>query len=434
MTLPHDHWFAQANAALFIHWDHASQSGTEIGWPLVGGLAHLPSPTPRTADEYHATADTFDPKRWDPQTLVDIAKQIGAEYAIFTTRHHGGWSTWPSKTGDFSIASSPFGQRGGDLVRDFTDAFRAAGIRIGLYYSLSDWHHPDYLRWTDDQRPYNYRPRMGTPEQWQRYRQYLKDQFTELLTQYGDVDLLWFDGDWERTRDEWDSDDLVAHIKRLAPNVIMNNRMPGHGDYETPEQHLPVHPPEGPWECSVTINDTWAYVPEDKNFKSPFDLVRALIRIRAGGGIFLLNVGPTGDGDIVPEERGRIDELAEWIAVNGESVFDCDPGLTLHQFAGPSTRKGDVVYLHLLAWPTESLIVSGLPVRRVKSITMLETGEELSYRTQVSPLSIDEADPEGELTITMPAERPTSLAPVIKLEIDNFAEHPEALGAAPSRL
>lgn len=427
-TLPDGHWFKAANVGMFIHWDHASQVGYEIGWPLVGGLPHLPSPVPDSAAGYHASAATFDPVDWDPERLVAAAKRIRAQYAVFTTRHHSGWSSWPTKAADFSIASSPFGQRGGDLVRDFTDAFRRAGIKVGLYYSLSDWHHPDYLAFTDDQRPYNHRPRMGTPEQWQRYRAYVKAQLTELLTQYGKIDLLWFDGDWERTEAEWESADIVSHVRALQPDIVLNNRLAGHGDYVTPEQYIPAVAPEGAWECGVTMNRTWGYVPTDTAFKTPYELVRTLIQVRAGGGNMLLNIGPTGTGAIAPAEMERLEAIGSWLDIFGESVLGTERGLEPWRFFGPTTVRDDTIYCHLLAWPTESFSLRDIPVRRVRSVRLLHSGEVLNHRYQISPLDDPKPDPIGELIIEVPRVRPDVTVPVVAITVENFAR--EANGAA----
>jgi alpha-L-fucosidase len=410
-------WFEQAGLGLFIHWDHAGSQGYEIGWPLVGGLPHLPSPVPDTAADYHRSSETFDPVNWDPDALADRVVLLGAKYAVFTTRHHSGWASWPSKTGGFSIASSPYGQRGGDLVRDYVEAFRARGIRIGLYYSLSDWHHPDYMSWTDEQRPYNERPRRGDEASWQRYRQYVKDQLSELLTEYGTIDLLWFDGHWERTQEEWGAEDLVAHIRGLAPDIVMNDRIAGAGNYSTPEQYIPHEAPDGPWECCITINDTWGYVPADTNFKSAYELVRNLIEVRTRRGNLLMNVGPMPDGTLSPTESSRLDAVTEWMAANRESVTDIVAGLEGWQFYGPTSAKGDKVYLHLLAWPTETLSVRGVPVKRVVSAKILSTGEQLTMRHEIPFVAKSDADPMGELFVSMPRRRPEDVVPVVELTI-----------------
>ena len=217
------------------------------------------------------------------------------QYAVFTARHHSGWSSWPSKSSERTIASSPFGQRGGDLVKEFVDAFRAQGIRVGLYYSLSDWNHPAYPAFTDAMRPYLHEkyPRANASD-WAHYQQYLKDQLTELLSWYGPIDLLWFDGEWERTRQEWDSAGLERHIRSLAPDIVINDRLIGSGDYRTPEQFIPPRPLTEPWECCMTMCSTWSYVPDDRNYKSLHEIIRTLVEVVAKGGNLLLEYWAAG--------------------------------------------------------------------------------------------------------------------------------------------
>ncbi len=408
-------WFSGARLGLFIHYDHASQQGVELSWPLLG-RAEDPGRVEHAAD-YHATASSFDPVRWDPVDLARHAADAGMRYAVFTTKHHSGWTAWPSKVAPFTIASSPYGRRGGDLVRSYTDAFRAAGIKVGLYFSLADWSHPDYPAWTDEQRPYDFQtgPRIVDQAGWHRFRQVLKDELTELLTDYGPIDLLWFDGQWERSPEVWGTAELREHIHRLAPEVVINDRLTDAGDYATPEQAVPAHPPDGPWETCLTMNDSWGYIPSDQHYKSATRLITSLAEIASKGGNLLLNIGPQPDGSVPQQELTRLDQIGAWLTTHGESIFDTSPGLEPWQFYGPSTQRGNAVYLHMVGWPLESVSVRGVRVARAQRAHLLGSDDPLPLDRVVAAQDGFAADPIGELTIALP-DRPDDPLPVIKVE------------------
>lgn len=430
-------WFERAGLGLFIHWDHASQQGLELSWPLVGVAGARSGRATDRAEEYHASASTFDPERWDPVELARLARAAHMKYAVFTARHHSGWSAWPSGCSDRTILTSPYGQRGGDLVRDYVDAFRAEGIRIGLYYSLSDWGHPDYAAWTDDQRPYQQStgctcgrgcgPRMGTAGQWDRYRQYVKDQLTELLTSYGPIDLLWFDGEWERTQDQWGTEDLERHIRALAPGVVINDRLLGKGDFRTPEQYIPAQSLVEPWECCMTMCLSWGHVPEDTDYKTEHEIIRTLAEVVSRGGNLLINVGPRGDGSLVPEQQGLLAGLGDWMSRNAASVVDVEPGLEPWQFYGPSTRRGTTVYLHLLARPVESVTVRGVPVRRLIAVRVLDTGRDLEFTRRTTMHNQALQDPLGEIIVHIPDVTVHGTIPVLELDFGGPLDEPRPL-------
>jgi alpha-L-fucosidase len=414
-------WFRAAKLGLFIHFDHASQQGVELSWPLLG----RGNGSTATAAQYHSSAATFDPVRWNPAALAEHASAAGMRYAVFTAKHHSGWAAWPSKVAPFTIASSPYGRRGGDLVREYVDAFRAAGLRIGIYCSLPDWSHPDYPAWTDQMRPYQHDtgPAIADLEAWQRFRQVLKDELAELLTWYGEIDLLWFDGQWERTAEVWGSAELRDHIRSLAPDVAINDRLPDAGDYATPEQAVPGVAPEGAWETCLTMNDCWGYIPGDRNYKSLTTIVTYLAEIASKGGNLLLNVGPTGTGEVPEPELSILDGLAAWMRTHGESITGTTAGLEAWQFYGPTTRRGDTVYLHMVGWPAEHTSVRGMHPRRVRSCTLLDTGESLPFRAVEFAQDGSDRDPVGELVIDLPVERPDGPLPVVRVD---FADGPVA--------
>ncbi|GAA4624706.1 alpha-L-fucosidase [Actinoallomurus vinaceus] len=418
MTLPE--WFSQAGFGLFVHWDHASRQGLEIGWPLVG-KSILPGRTEPEADvtvaEYQSSAAEFDPRRWDPRAVARLARDAGARYVVFTVRHHAGYSMYHTRHSEFSVEASPYGR---DITREFFDALRAEGLRVGVYYSLLDWNHPDYPAFTDADRPYPYeRYRRPSPEQWARYIDYVKGQLTELLTEYGPIDLLWFDGEWERTAEEWHAAELRELIKSLQPDVIINDRLPGQGDYATPEQGMPRRPPAGPWELCLTMSESWAYRPDDLDYKSPRMLAGYLSEVVSRGGNLLLNIGPRGDGSLVPTEVATLKALGAWLAGAGESIIGAGPAPERLDFHGPATRRGDQIYLHLLLRPQDDvLIVRNVPIGSVTGVRLLGTEQPLPYAVNEEVHKANGADDEplGELFITVPP--PTgALIDVIAIEL-----------------
>jgi alpha-L-fucosidase len=410
-------WFDGARFGLFVHWDHIAQRGVEISWPLVGGagMLHGTQASLGVAD-YHASAATFAPRPDSPRDWLARAKRAGMRYAVFTAKHHDGFAMWPTKTGQLSVADSRYR---GDLVREFVDATRANGLRVGIYYSLCDWHHPDYPAFRDEHRPYRFgRVPEPTAEQWARFIDFQFAQMRELMTDYGKIDLVWFDGGWERSPEQWRAKDFVALIRALQPGIVINDRLPGEGDYDTPEQFIPPVPPARRWETCLTMNETWAWNPSDTRYKSERELVHALCEVASRGGNLLLNVGPQADGALPAEQMTRLDALARWMSVHDHAIHDSEPGLEPWQFYGPSTRKSERVFLFLLMRPYESVSVRGVPIRRVRAVRELATGRALEHRGRTTILDqMTNADPLGELTIRVPEDVIDPLATVIELEI-----------------
>ena len=424
-------WFTGAGLGVFVHWDHASQQGIEISWPIVGESIIPGRDRPEdevTVEQYHSSAATFDPTRWNPAAVARLIRASGARYVVFTARHHSGYAMYHTRFSDFSVEHSPYGR---DITREFVDAARAEGLRIGVYYSLPDWHHVDYPAFTDADRPYpaehqpqfdpqdaTKRHRRPSPEAWARYVTYLRDQLTELLTDYGRVDLLWFDGEWERTADEWHTRELRQLIKSLQPDVIINDRLTDAGDYATPEQGLPSTPPAGPWELCLTMSDAWAYRPSDTAYKSSRTLVEMLIETTSRGGNLLVNVGPRGDGSIPEPETVRLKEIGSWLAGHGESVIGVEPDPAI-EFSGPVTRRAETIYLHLVARPVEAFTVRGVPVGRVRGVRLLGAETSLAFTADrnVHEFVADERARIGELRIEAP-EPTGALVDVVAVELE----------------
>jgi len=409
-------WFRGARFGMFIHWGHPSQRGWELSWPLVGGMRALPRCQDVPAAAYHAGAATFAPAPASARAWLAHARRAGMRYAVFTAKHHDGFALFHTRASRFSVEHAPYG---GDLVREYVEAARAEGLRVGLYFSLSDWHHPDYPPFTDTDRPYTFgvAPR-PTAAQWARYLEFLFVQVRELLTGYGPIDVLWFDGGWERTPEEWRADALRDLIRTLQPGILVNDRLPGHGDFDTPEQFIPAEPPPRRWETCLTMNESWGWNPDDREYKSARALVHALCEVAGRGGNLLLNVSPMGDGRLPPEQVERLEAIARWMEGHGESIHDTTPGLLPWQFYGPSTRKGNRLFLHLLARPYDTVTVRGVGIRRVRAVRTLGTRTVLDYSTRCAVVdTLFNPDPTGELVIRVPPEVLDPLATVLEVEI-----------------
>ena len=413
-------WFDTARFGMFVHWSHCSQQGIELSWPLVGGVSALPHCPAVPVDQYHATAATFDPQAYDPSQWARMAKRTGMQYAILTAKHHDGYAMFDTKVSDHSVMRSPFGR---DIVRAFVEAMRAEGIRVGVYFSLIDWHHPDYPAFTQADQPYRWGAwRQPDAAQWARFIDFMFAQVRELLTNYGTIDILWFDGGWERTAEQWHARELHDMVRQLQPDIRINDRLPGFGDFSTPEQFVPPRPPPGPWEVCLTINESWGYNREDRHFKSARQLIHTLCEIAGKGGNLLLNVSPMGDGCLQPELVERLGVIEQWMSKNAESIAGTTPGLESWQFYGPSTRRGDRLYLHLLMRPYESVSVRGVHIKRVRSVRALSTDEELPFATRCSIVDqMLNPDPQGELTVAVPGAALDPYATVIAID---FADGP----------
>ena len=418
--MPDLEWFENAGFGIFVHWDHTSQQGIEISWPMVQVSMAPGEVVPNTlipTAQYHSTAATFDPQRWDAGELARLARACGARYVVLTARHHAGYSMFHTAHSDYSIQNSPYG---GDLVREYAEAVRAEGLRVGLYYSLSDWHHPDYPALTDADRPYDLwkMPTTDLPATWPRFVDYLKGQLTELLTNYGPIDILWFDGNWERTPEDWHAAELRELIARLQPACIVNDRLPGQGDYATPEQGLPTRTPDGPWELCQTISNSWAYRPDDNAEKSAYTLACYLTRVVSRGGNYLLNIGPKGDGSLQEAEVAPLKALGGWLAGHGEALLGVEPGPPDIDFYGPVTRRGNTIFLHLLSHAVETVSVSDIPVQRLRTVKLLSTEAPLDYEVSVDVHGQrDVDDPRGEMIIEAP-EPTGALIDIIAVELE----------------
>lgn len=434
---PRSEWFVTAGLGMFVHWDHASAQGIDISWPMLGesGSQFFAG---RYADltvaDYLSSAPAFDPTAWDPDALARLAADSHAQYVVFTARHSAGYAMYDSAASDLGVMHSAYGR---DILRGLVDALRARGVRVGVYYSLSDWRHPDFPPYRDEDRPYRREkwpeaadPRYAgqpvatdrhprsSPEAWARYRRYVLDQLTELLTQYGTIDLIWFDCEWERSPEEWGVDEINELVRRLQPDIVINDRLPRHGDYVTPERGLPTVAPDGAWELCMTIGDSWGFDRLDTRAKSALQLLETLIIAASRGGNLLLNTGPRGDGSLVESHVERFEALGRWLDVHGDAIRT-DLVVEGVDFFGPVTARGRTLYAHLIARPQETVRIGNVPIDRVARVFLMNGGTELAYEASVD-IHADVAGGQerfGTLLIEAPAAS-AALVDVVAVEFD----------------
>jgi alpha-L-fucosidase len=351
------HWFKEAKFGMFIHWGLYSVSGGTYKNDTGYGEWLLDQSKMPTS-VYAKYIQELNPVKFDAKAWVKVAKDAGATYIVFTTKHHDGFGMYHSALTDWCISSSPFKR---DPVKELAAACKEAGIVFCIYHSIMDWHSPLY----EPRRDYNDTAK-GKPDM-DAYCKYLHAQLTELLTNYGPIGLVWFDGHWEKTWTKERSKELYNLCRSVQPNVIVNDRCGnGYGDYGTPEQTIPgVVTSTNPWESCMTMNNHWGYNKEDNNWKSTKDLIRHLIDCSSKGGNYLLNVGPTGIGEIPQPSIDRMEGIGKWVSANREAIFGTTAGPFRKNSWGRCTQKvvGDstFLYLHVFDWPTDGkLLLMGL--------------------------------------------------------------------------
>lgn len=365
-------WWRHDRFGLFIHWGPVSLQGTEIGWSRAGERRGYRGPgTQVPVEVYDNLYKQFNPAQFNAREWVAAAQAAGMRYMVFTSRHHDGFSMFDTAASDYRITSplSPFRR---DVVKELADAAHAANFKFGLYYSQPDWHHPDAF----------------TPDRHSVYLGYLKTQVRELLTNYGRLDVLWFDGLGKKAED-YDAATINRMARQLQPHLLINNRNGLPEDFDTPEQRVGKYQDDRPWESCITICRQWAWKPGD-TMKSLAECVQTLARCAGGDGNLLLNVGPMPDGRIEPRQVARLREIGAWLTRNGESIYGTRGGPWHPTGAFASTRKGNIVYLHVFRWGKEALELPALP-RRVKSAAVLG-GKAANIRQQDGKLLV-EVDP-----------------------------------------
>jgi alpha-L-fucosidase len=359
-----------------------------------------------TEAEYRALPARFNPVHYDPDHLIDLARTAGQKYMVFTTKHHDGFCMFDSAYTHYKITNTPYGK---DIVKQLTDACARRAMPLGFYYSPPDLDHPGFR---DISRPAseNWNGQPERPE-WPSYLQYMQLQLSELLTRYGDVRDIWFDGLFHQ--EKYDGRRFMDLIHRLQPGALVNDRIGVPGDYVTPEQFIPRAIPTKSvevrgadasvqkdfhagipspadfqlWETCMTINDTWAYNAQDHHFKSGKDLICGLVEVASRGGNFLLNVGPQPDGLIQPEFQDRLRTIGDWMTVNGVSIYGTTYGPIQGQTSFRTTAKGSDLYVHVVDWPSNSLVLTGLSAK-VLSARLLANSQPLRFQQTADQIAI----------------------------------------------
>lgn len=386
---------------MFIHWGQYSVASVEASWPIM-----KPSTTfPITQDEYVSLHKSFNPTQFNPDALVQLAHETGMRYMVFTTKHHDGFCMFDTSYTDYKITNTPYKK---DIVAMLAEAARKKGMPLGLYYSPPDLNHPDY-RDTSKPASANWNGEPTRPS-WPTYLHYMELQLRELLTGYGDVVLIWFDGLIDQRK--YDGYHIRRVIHEQQPWALINNRIGIPGDFETPEQFLPKtipvkgkkldfdhrdtgsQPGEAPkaedfrlWETCMTINNTWGYNKNDKNFKSSKTLIQTLVEVVSKGGNFLLNVGPGPDGTIQQEFMERLQAIGKWMSVNEDSIYRTTYGPLQSLAFGKTTAKENKIYLHVFDWPNGSLKVDGI-ASRVEQVRLLAGGQKVPFSQSGNQLAL----------------------------------------------
>lgn len=382
-------WFQEARFGLFLHWGLYSI-------PARGEWVRNSEEMPEEA--YMPFFREFDPVDFDPVKWARLAKEAGMRYAVLTAKHHDGFCLFDSALTDFKSTRTPCGR---DLVKEFLDAFRAEGLKVGLYYSLLDWHHPDYPHYGDLHHPMRHNPECGNEERdFNRYLTYLHGQVRELCENYGKLDIMWFDFSYGDMRAEtWKGHELVDMVRRLQPGILIDNRLeasgegfgsltsahpqPCHGDFVTPETMIPPYRLRNElgepvvWESCITMNNHWGYCANDRSYKSASLLIRKLVECVSKGGNMLLNVGPDARGNFPEQSVQILQGIGTWMKKNRESIYGCTASDLPKPEYGRITQCGNVLYYHLFEPVLGPVPLTGIRPEQLGSIRLLSDGHEI---------------------------------------------------------
>ncbi|NLC57130.1 MAG: alpha-L-fucosidase [Armatimonadetes bacterium] len=411
-------WFVHDRFGLFIHWGTYALAARHE-W--VKQYEQIPD---EVYDQYFRH---FDPDLYDPEVWAQAAADAGMKYFVVTTKHHEGFCLWDSALTDYKATNTPYGR---DVLRPMVDAFRARNLRVGFYHSLIDWHHPHFV--IDDVHPARNHPeraRLNAERDQRLYAEYLHGQVRELLTQFGDVDILWLDfsypGPNGKGRDDWQSEKLYAMVRELRPRIILNDRLDlDEGwDIKTPEQFQPrewvrFNGQPVVWEACQTFSGSWGYHRDEASWKSVDQLVQMLIDTVSKGGNLLLNVGPTGRGEFDQRALDRLAGMGEWMKRHSRAIYGCtqapeefkvpqDCRLTYN----PEKKR---LYVHVFAWPFVQLHLDGF-AGKVEYAQLLNDASEVKMSTPPAHQVALESEPRNTLTLHLPVQKPNVTVPVIEL-------------------
>jgi alpha-L-fucosidase len=416
-------WWREARLGMFIHWglyavpagEYQGKRGKDIGeW--IMSWANIPRA------EYEKFAPQFNPVKFDAAQWVRAAKDAGMKYIVITSKHHDGFAMFNSTVSDYDIVDrTPYKK---DVLKALSDEAKKQGLRFCVYYSIMDWHHPSQYVDKEGKDPTaGNSPNRMKPDQKAAYITYMKAQLKEIITQY-DPGVLWFDGEWNDWWTEDDGQDLYAFVRSQKPDIIINNRvgkgrkgMEGlsktdqvyAGDFGTPEQQIPANGLPGvDWESCMTMNDTWGFKSYDENWKSSQVLIRNIVDIASKGGNYLLNVGPTAEGQIPGPSVERLAAIGKWMKTNSESIYGTSASPFATQLAfGRATSKAGKLYLHVFNWPSDGkLQVPAIKGTVAKAYLLADRGKPLPVAAAADGL-----------TITVPTTAPDADAAVIALDL-----------------
>ena len=377
-------WWHEARFGMFIHFGLYSQLGRhewameEEGIPVA---------------EYQQLAKQFNPKPQAARAWADLAKRAGMKYMVMTTKHHEGFCNFDTKLTNYSAPKQAAGR---DLVAEYVEAARNAGMRVGFYYSLMDWHHPDGARCAEDEAARR------------RFVDYIHGQVRELCTNYGKLDILWYDVSWPLTPEGWESVKMNKMVRELQPDILINNRAGIPEDFTTPEQHIQAF--AEPWETCMTMNNSWGYNVGDDDWKTPKTIVRNLVTCARGYGNYLLNIGPKGDGSIPDESVQILTNVGRWMDNHANLIHNAELCQVNESELANFTRSGNTLYVHVHFWPGETFGLGGLTnkVLSAKLHTGPQSGHPVQFRQDEFRVQF----------LGLPAISPDPLASVIVLECD----------------
>ena len=419
-------WFRESRFGMFIHWGL---------YALPARHEWIKNKECITEEKYDKYFKYFNPTMYDAKEWARQAKAAGMKYAVLTTKHHEGFCLFDTKYTDYNVMNTQYGK---DIVKEYVDAFRAEGLKVGFYYSLIDWHHPDF---TIDQihprRNDANAKELNEGRDMKKYAKYMRDQVTELLTNYGKIDILWFDFSYKKNpkspdwmtgkgKDEWEAEELIKTARALQPEIIIDNRTELEQDLWTPEQYQMLewvkHKETGElvtWEACQTFSGSWGYFRDEMTWKSPEMLIQMLINTVCIGGNLLMNVGPTAKGYFDKRAERALGVFAEWMKYNGESIYGCTQAEP--EFSAPrgtrltQSNDGKRLYIHLMEYPYAFLEFPGL-ADKIDYAQFLHDGSEILYTlNKVEHFSESTSSRENMVAFTIPYVKPDVIVPVIEV-------------------
>jgi len=413
-------WFVHDRFGLFVHWGL---------YALAARHEWVKNRECISDEDYERYFEHFCPDLYDPRIWAREARGAGMKYFVVTTKHHEGFCLWDSALTDYKATNTPWGK---DVLRPMIEAFREEGFKVGFYHSLLDWHHPEFpidgLHPMRDDEAFR---ESQKDRDIRKYAEYLHGQVRELLTQFGKIDIMWldfsyphFDWGWSKGKgkDDWQSEKLLKMVRELQPDIIVNNRADLAGDFVTPEQYQPAGPLEVDgrpvlWEACQTLNGSWGYDRDNRDWKSTDMLIRMLVDAVSKGGNMLLNVGPNARGEFQGEAIERLRGIGEWMRLHSRSIYGCGPS----EFIAPAdcryTQNGNRLYLHFFAWPFGHVHLPGL-AGRVEYAQLLNDASEIGMQVPRSdqwPDNTTVRATQGTLTLKLPVQKPPVAVPVVEL-------------------